>query len=99
MKQIRQKGEKVQGLKSEDLVKLMDQGILVSNEKPCLTSRAKSAEHLKLKGWICVNSLVKLGRTIGSGTYDYCQLANYRSMTVAVKEFKNFRSGVTDTKR
>ena len=86
MKQIRQKGEKGQGLKSEDLMKLMDQGILVSNEKLCPTSRTKSAEHLKLKGSICVNSLVKLGITFGSRTYSYYRLANYRSMTVVVKE-------------
>lgn len=62
VKQIRQKGEKEQDPKSEDL-KLMDQGILVNNEKPCSTSRTKSAEQLKQKE-ICVNSLVKLRRTI-----------------------------------
>lgn len=87
----------MQGPKSEDL-KLMDQGILVNNEKRCPTSRARSAEQLKLKR-ICVTRLLKLGRTIGSGTYGYCKLANYRSMTVVVKEFKNFQSGVADTER
>ena len=96
VKKIREKGEKMQDPESEDL-QLMDQSILVSDQKDCPTSRAKSAEH-KLKE-ICVDSLVKLGKTIGSGTYGCCQLARYRSMTVVVKEFKSFRSGVADTER
>ena len=48
---------------------------------------------------ICVNSWLKLGKTIGSGTYAICQLESYRTMTVVVKEFKSFRSGVADTER
>ena len=67
----------MQDPESEDL-KLMEQGTLISNENQCPTSRVKSAEH-KLKE-ICVNSLVKLGQTIGSGSYGCCQLASYRTI-------------------
>ncbi|KAJ7369602.1 hypothetical protein OS493_037683 [Desmophyllum pertusum] len=38
---------------------------------------------------ICEDNIVKLGKTIGSGTFGSCQLAKYRgSILVAVKEFK-----------
>lgn len=96
VKKIRERGEKVQDTERKDL-KLMNQSNLVSDEKQCPTSRAKSAEH-KLKE-ICVNSWLRLGKTIGSGTYACCQLASYQTIAVVVKEFKSFRSGVADTER
>ena len=39
------------------------------------------------------SSLLKLGTTIGAGSYGSCQLADYRGITVAVKEFKSLGEG------
>lgn len=37
---------------------------------------------------IDVTGLVKIGKSLGAGTFGHCNLANYRGMIVAVKEYK-----------
>ena len=97
VKKIREKGREEHEPESRYL-NLMDQGILVIDKtEQCPANRPKSAERRPKE--IDGNSLVKLGKTIGSGTYGSCQLASYRGMTVVTKEYKSFRSGLADTQR
>ena len=97
VEKIREKGAAEHEPESEDL-KLMEQGILVSDKtEQCPTNGPKPTERRPKE--ICANGLVKLGKTVGSGTYGCCQLASYRGTTVVIKEYKSFRSGLADTQR
>ena len=97
VEKIREEGVAEKEPESKDL-KLIDQGISVSGKtEQCPTNCPKSTECRALE--ICVNSLAKLGKTVGSGTYGCCQPASYQGITIVTKEYNSFRSGLADMQR
>ena len=92
------KGEKERGRTGKGSAASHENSFWEVDEKDSWEGR-ESARSRKRGLEICINSWLRLGKAIGSGTYAICQLASYRTVTVVVKEFKSFRSGVADTER
>ncbi|KAK3731995.1 hypothetical protein QZH41_005496 [Actinostola sp. cb2023] len=57
-------------------------------DEPPISKRKTAILHGHVKE-IDVSGLVKIGKSIGAGTFGQCNLAKYRGMVVAVKEFSS----------